>query len=348
MQPDWDRHRGLSDEILDTIGETPLLLLRRTSNEVNADICGKLEWWSPTGSLKDRVYKHMMLQAIERGDLHEGMEIIESSTGNAGISCAFAGRLLGYPVTIVIPKGMSHERMAMIRAYGAKIVNTRGGESDVDLCLAKVAEIMAERPGHYWEPAQFSNPDNVSAHEAATGPELWEQTNGKMDAFVATQGTGGTITGVGRFVRKHNPDVLLFAVEPAEAPLLSEGRWGSHRIEGIGDGFVPRNLDLSLLSGVITTTSEEAIETAKRLSRDEGLFCGISSGSNVAACLKLARAHPELKTIVTMINDSGQRYFSTALCDAEKQLDVPEREHPMDDHTRDNLRKYRPNWEIIT
>jgi cysteine synthase A len=162
---------------------------------------------------------------------------------------------------------------------------------------------------------------------------LWEQCNGRIDAFVATQGTGGTITGVGRYLRRHNPDVQLYAVEPAECALLSRRQWGPHKIEGIGDGFVPKDLDLSLLTGIITTTSEEALQMARRLAREEGMFCGISSGSNVAAALKLARQHPELQRIVTMINDSGQRYFSTELCGAPKHVEVPEREHELDEYT---------------
>jgi cysteine synthase A len=168
-----------------------------------------------------------------------------------------------------------------------------------------------------------------------------------VDAFIASQGTGGTITGVGRFLREKNPKVKLYAIEPTEAPLLAHRKWGSHHIEGIGDGFVPVNLDLSMLDGIITTTSDEALEMAQWLSREEGLFCGISSGCNVAAALKLAKRHPGLKTIVTMINDSGQRYFSTPLCGEPKDLDIPDRDHPMDERTKTELDKYQHNWEII-
>jgi len=170
---------------------------------------------------------------------------------------------------------------------------------------------------------------------------------GEIDAFVASQGTGGTITGVGRYLREKNPDIGLYAVEPTEAPLLSKRRWGSHKVEGIGDGFVPRNLDLSQLTGVITTTSEESIEMSRRLAIEEGVFCGISSGCNVAACVKLARTHPDLHMIVTMINDTGQRYFSTELCGEEKHVEIPERSHPMDDYTIKQLDLYQSRWEII-
>jgi len=344
MPLNWGKFRRVQNSIFDLIGLTPLLRLPRISKEAGVDILGKIEWYSPTGSLKDRIYYKMITEAIARGDLKPGMEILESSTGNAGISCAFVGRLLGYPVTIVMPEGMSQERRKLMEAYGAR----PGGESDVDLCLRKAQELKERNPGHYWEPGQFSNPDNTAAHYETTGAEIWEQTEGRVDAFVASQGTGGTITGVGRYLREHKPDVKLYAVEPAEAPLLSKRTWGSHRIEGIGDGFVPENLDLSLLDGVITTTSEEAIAMARRLALEEGLFCGISSGCNVAACLKLARVHPELKTIVTMINDTGQRYFSTELCGEKKHLEVPEREHPLDPRTLAELDKYQPRWEIIT
>lgn len=349
MAIDWDRYKKPVENIFEMIGRTPLFRIKKIPEKEGLDVViyGKIEWYSPTGSLKDRIYYHMIKKAIERGELKPGMEILESSTGNAGISCAFVGALFGYPVTIVMPGGMSEERKKLMRAYGAKLIFTPGGESDVDLCLEKVKELKEKNPGKYWEPGQFSNPDNSEAHYLTTGPEIWEQTEGRIDAFVATQGTGGTITGVGRYIRERKPEIKLYAVEPAEAPLLSKGVWGSHRIEGIGDGFVPRNLDLSILDGVITTSSEEAIQMAKRLAVEEGLFCGISSGSNVAAVLKLARLHPELKVIVTMINDSGQRYFSTPLCDVKKELEIPERPHPMDDYTKAQLAKYRPKWEII-
>lgn len=349
MKIEWDKYSRVVDNIFETIGRTPLLKIGKIPEKEGLDvtILGKIEWFSPTGSLKDRIYYLMIKRAIERGELKPGMEILESSTGNAGISCAFVGRLFGFPVTIVMPEGMSEERKKLMRAYGAKIIFTPGGESDVDLCLEKVKELKEKNPGKYWEPAQFSNPDNKEAHYLTTGPEIWEQTDGKIDAFVATQGTGGTITGIGKYIRARKPEVKLYAVEPSEAPLLSKGEWGSHRIEGIGDGFVPKNLDLSLLDGVITTSSEEAIEMSKRLALEEGLFCGISSGSNVAACLKLAKKHPEIKIIVTMVNDTGQRYFSTPLCGVEKELEIPERPHPLDPCIEEQLKKYHNMWEII-
>jgi cysteine synthase A len=246
-----------------------------------------------------------------------------------------------------MPEGMSEERKKLDIAYGAQMVYTPGGESDVDLALEKLEEIRRRNPKQYFVPAQFDNPDNVAAHLKTTGPEIWEQTGGRIDAFIMTQGTGGTLTGVGRYIRRRRKTLQLFAIEPAECPLLSRRQWGPHGIEGIGDGFVPRNLDVSLLDGIVTTTTGESIEMARRLAREEGLFCGISSGANVAGAIKLARAHPELKTVVTLICDTGQRYFSTELCGNPKHVEIPEREHPMDRHTIRELNKYQKDWEII-
>jgi len=349
MGIEWSRVSTVADDIFQTIGKTPLVNLRRIpkSEGIKARILVKLEYMNPTGSLKDRIYYEMITKAIQRGDLRPRMKILEASTGNAGISCAFVGTALGYKVTVVMPSGMSQERQKIIRAYGADVIKTPGAESDVDLCLEKIAELKRANPGKYWEPAQFSNPDNVAAHYKTTGPEIWEQTGGRVDCFLASQGTGGTLTGVGRFLKEKNRDVALYAVEPAEAPILSHGRWGTHKIEGIGDGFVPRNLDLSHLKGVITTSSYESIEMAERLSREEGIFCGISSGCNVIAAVKAARRHPEFRTIVTMVNDTGQRYFSTELCGERKHVEVPVREHPLDEYTIEQLNKYQSAWEII-
>jgi len=349
MGIDWDRNKNVVEDLFQVIGRTPLVKLQKIpkAEGVDADILGKAEYFNPTGSLKDRIYYEMITKAIEAGELKPGMEIIEASTGNAGIACTFVGGMFGYKVTIVMPEGMSEERKKIMRAYGAKIIFTLGGESDVDLCIKKITELKEAHPDKYWEPSQFTNPHNPHAHYKTTGPEIWQQTGGRVDCFVASQGTGGTLTGVGRFLKERNPKVTLYAVEPAEAPILSRRRWGSHKIEGIGDGFVPRTLDLSLLRGIVTTTSEESIEMAKRLSMEEGLFCGISSGCNVAAAIKVARRHPKFKTIVTMINDTGQRYFSTELCGEAKKVEIPEREHLLDEYTIRELDKYQAGWEII-
>jgi cysteine synthase A len=344
---DWGKRGKVAQNIFEAIALTPLVKLNKVTEGIGADILVKLEWFSPTGSLKDRIYYQMITEAIRNQILKPGMEILETSTGNAGISCAFVGALWDYPVTIILPDGMSIERTKIIEAYGAKIIYTPGGESDVDLCLKKQEEITRENPGRYWVPSQFTNPDNTMAHYLTTGCEIWEQAEGKVDAFVATQGTGGTLTGVGRYIRERNPDVLLYAGEPAEAPMLARRVWGSHLIEGIGDGFVPQNLDLSLLDGVFLSTSEEAIEMGKRLSLEEGLFCGISSGANVVGAIKLAKRHPELEVIVTMLNDTGQRYFSTPLCGAEKHIEIPDREHKFDEYTIAQLDKYQADWEVV-
>ena len=341
---------GKGNSILDIIGNTPTIRLSKipTAEKIRAEVFAKLEFFNPTESLKDRIYKEMILGAVKRGDLKPGMEILEASTGNAGIACAFIGTRLGYKVTIVMPEGMSEERKKMIKAFGGELILTPGAESDVDLCLDKIEELLKKNKGRYWVPAQFSNPDNPRAHYKSTGPELWNQLGGKLDAFVASQGTGGVLTGVGRYLREMNPKVKLYAVEPTEAPILSHGRWGTHKIEGIGDGFVPKNLDLSLLDGVVTTTSDESIEMTRRLSREEGVFCGISSGCNVAAAVKLSRKHPDLDRIVTVINDSGGRYLSTEVFGAREEKNIPRASKRLDPYTLEQLAKYQKGFDIIS
>jgi cysteine synthase A len=226
-------------------------------------------------------------------------------------------------------------------------VFTPGGESDVDLSLKKLEEIRRNDPDRYWIPGQFTNRDNVEAHYRTTGPEIWEQCEGRIGAFVAAQGSGGTLTGVGRYLRERDPRVALYAVEPAECAILARRQWGPHGIEGIGDGFVPENLDVALLTGVITVSTAESVSMAQRLSREEGIFCGISSGCNVAAAMKLAHKHPGLHSIVVLACDTGQRYFSTALCGEAKEVRVPEREHPLDERSQALLDRFESRWEVI-
>jgi cysteine synthase A len=341
---------GKGSSILDIIGNTPTIRLSKipAAEKIKAEVFAKLEFFNPTESLKDRIYKEMILGAIKRGDLKPGMEILEASTGNAGIACAFIGTRLGYKVTVVMPEGMSDERKKMIKAFGGGLILTPGAESDVDLCLDKIEELLKRNEGKYWVPAQFSNPDNPRAHYKSTGPELWTQLGGKLDAFVASQGTGGVLTGVGRYLREMNPKVKLYAVEPAEAPILSHSRWGTHRIEGIGDGFVPRNLDLSLLDGVVTTTSDESIEMTKRLSREEGIFCGISSGCNVAAAVKLSKKYTELGRIATIINDSGGRYLSTEVFGTKEEKSIPRTSKQLDPYTLEQLAKFQKGFDIVS
>jgi len=348
MPISWDACRSALPSIAHAVGRTPLVRLNRVTTDVTPAIYLKIEWYGPSGSLKDRIYLHMFERAETRGELKPGMRVLECSTGNAGIACAFVSAVKGYPCTIVMPEGMSDERKKIMRAYGADLVFTPGGESDVDLSLARLEAIRASDPASSWVPAQFSNADNVEAHYQTTGPEIWEQCGGRLGAFVASQGSGGTLTGAGRYFRERDARVKLYAVEPDECALLARRQWGPHGIEGIGDGFIPDNLDVAQLTGVITTTTEEALETARRLSTREGIFCGISTGCNVAAALKLARRHPDLGAIVTMANDTGQRYFTTALCGETKHVEVPEREHPMDPRTRAHLDRYQSAWEILT
>jgi cysteine synthase len=344
---DWSRYARALPSIAAAVGRTPLVRLNRVTADVAPAVYVKLEWYGATGSLKDRIYLHMFEQAERRRALRPGMAVLECSTGNAGIACAWVAAVKGYPCTIVMPEGMSDERKKIMRAYGATLVFTAGGESDVDLALQHLERLRAEAPDRYWVPGQFDNPDNVEAHRLTTAPEIWEQMGGEIGAFVDAQGSGGTLTGVGRYLRERDPRVRVYAVEPAECALLARREWGHHGIEGIGDGFVPKNLDVSLLAGVITTTTEESVETARRLAAAEGIFCGVSSGCNVAAALKLARRHPELAPIVTMINDTGQRYFTTALCGEAKSVEIPERDHPLDEYTTAQLDRFQSSWEIL-
>ncbi|WP_435181217.1 PLP-dependent cysteine synthase family protein [Halorussus sp. AFM4] len=334
-------------DVLSTIGDTPLIELPGASDDADATIYAKLEFVNPSGSIKDRIYHEMITAAEDRGDLEPGMEIVECSTGNAGIACTLVGSQLGYDVTIVMPEGMSEERKKVIRAYGGQLIETPGGESDVDLSVQRVEEMLDESPDEYWFPNQFSNPDNPTAHEQTTGPEIVEQLGGAPDAFVAGQGTGGTVTGVGRRLRDADPAVDIYALEPAEAPLLSCRQWGTHEIEGIGDGFVPENLDPELLDGVVVVESDVAIERARSLADQEGIFCGISSGANVEGAIKIARERPNIDEVVTIVTDTGHRYFTTKLFEPDHEIAVPDRDHPLDDHSREVLERHQSDWDII-
>jgi cysteine synthase A len=339
--------RTTASDVLECIGDTPLVELDTASEEAEATIYGKMEFVNPSSSIKDRIYREMITSAIERGDLEPGMEILECSTGNAGIACTLVGTRLGYDVTIVMPEGMSEERKKVIRAYGGDLVETPGGESDVDLSMEKVEEMLAESPDTYWFPNQFANPDNPTAHEKTTGVEIRDQLGGAPDAFLAGQGTGGTLTGVGRTLREDDPDTALYALEPAEAPLLACRQWGTHEIEGIGDGFVPENLDPELMDGVVAVGSEAALERSRELAETEGLFCGISSGANVEGAIKLSEARADIDTIVTIICDTGHRYFTTKLFEPDHEIEVPDREHPLDDHSKGVLERFQDDWHIV-
>ncbi|MDQ7819186.1 MAG: cysteine synthase A [Armatimonadota bacterium] len=332
---------SVAPSILETVGATPMVQLRRVTAGVHAAVLAKLEYFGPSGSVKDRILPYMVAQAERRGELRPGMTIIEGTTGNTGIATAMVGAARGYPVVIVMPEGMSAERSAVIRAYGAEVIFTPGGESDVDLVVRKVREIVAAAPDRYWVVDQFNNLDNPEAHYLTTGPEIWEQAGEAVDAFVAAVGTGGTLTGVARYLKERKPTVRVYAAEPSECAILSGEKWGVHKIEGIGDGFVPRVLDLRLLDGVVRVRSEEAIAMARRLAREEGIFCGISAGCNVVAALRLAGRYPDLRTVVTLIPDNGLRYLSTELCGVVRTLEVPLRDHALDAESRARLSQVR-------
>ena len=341
----WDANRGIRDSILEATGHTPLVRLGRVAPE-GIELLAKVEWYGPTGSVKDRIYRRMLERAEERGELRPGMTIIECTTGNAGIACSAAAAVKGYACTIVMPEGMSAERKAMIRAYGAQLELTPGAGTDIELAFERMREIVAADPDRYFFPAEFENPDSPEA-QLATGEEIWEQAAGRVDAVVAAQGTGGWITGVGRALRAHDPDVRIYAVEPAECPLISEERWGTHGVPGIGDGIVPENLDIALMDGIVTASTAEALDTAARLAREEGLLCGPSSGINVAAALKVAAKHPEFRRIVTVIADTGQRYLSGELFGEGAEVAEPDREHAVDPATVARLAEHRDRLEFI-
>jgi cysteine synthase A len=338
---------AIANTLSETVGNTPLLRLTQVTQGIKPLIAAKCEFFSPSGSLKDRILVHMVESAERDGRLSPGMTIIEGSTGNTGISAAMVAAAKGYRCIIVMPEGMSLERRRAIQAYGAELILTPGGESDVDLVLKKVKELSANNPGRFWQVGQFENQENPRAHYESTGPEIWEQTEGRIDVFVAAVGTGGTLTGAGRYLKERNPEIKIFAVEPEECPTLSEGKWGFHKIEGIGDGFIPQVFDVSILDGVVITTSQESITMARRLAMEEGLFTGISSGGNVAAAIKVAMKYPGTGLIATILPDHGFRYFSSELCGVVASVEVPKRDHTLDDYTTHMLDRYQEKWEIV-
>ena len=342
---EWDAHRRAVPSLLDAIGRTPLVRLARVAPE-GLQLSAKVEWYGPTGSVKDRIYAHMLERAEARGDLRPGMTIIECTTGNAGIACSAVAAVKGYDCMIVMPEGMSVERKRMIAAYGAELVLTPGAGTDIDLALAKMREIVGSDPERYFFPGEFENPDNPDA-QLVSGEEIWEQTGGAVDAIVAAQGTGGWITGVARALKAHDPGIRAYVVEPSECPLISAERWGTHGVPGIGDGIIPRNLDLALMDGIVTASTDEALVMARRLAREEALLCGPSSGINVAAAVKVAAAHPEIRRIVTVIADTGQRYLSGELFGERIEVVEPDRVHQIDAGTLDQLRANRDRLEFI-
>lgn len=296
------------------IGNTPLLEVTNLEKKYNlkAKVLVKLEYFNPAGSVKDRIAKQMIEDAEAAGKLKPGSTIIEPTSGNTGIGLASVAAAKGYKAILVMPETMSVERRNILKAYGAEIVLTEGSQG-MKGAIAKANELAANTPGSF-VPEQFDNPSNPKAHFNTTGPEIWNDTEGQVDVFLAGVGTGGTLTGTGKYLKSKKPEVQIFAIEPATSPVLSEGHGGAHKIQGIGAGFVPSVLDTKLYDGVIAVDNEKPFETAKDLAHSEGILVGISSGAALYAALELAKK-PEYegKTIVALLPDSGDRYYSTAL-----------------------------------
>ena len=296
------------------IGNTPLLELVHIEKELGleAKILAKLEYFNPAGSVKDRIAKAMIDDAEASGKLKPGSVIIEPTSGNTGIGLASVAAARGYRIIIVMPETMSVERRQLMKAYGAELVLTEGAKG-MKGAIAKADELAKEIPGSFI-PGQFVNPANPAVHRATTGPEIWEDTDGTVDFFVAGVGTGGTITGVGEYLKSRNPDVKIVAVEPATSPVLSKGTPGSHKIQGIGAGFVPAVLNTGVYDEIITVENEDAFAAGKKIGKSEGVLVGISSGAALWAAIELAkRPENKGKTIVALLPDTGDRYLSTPL-----------------------------------
>ena len=296
------------------IGKTPLLELVHIEKEekLEAKVLAKLEYFNPAGSVKDRIAKAMIDDAEASGKLKPGSVIIEPTSGNTGIGLASVAAARGYRIIIVMPETMSVERRQLMKAYGAELVLTEGSKG-MKGAIAKADELAKEIPGSFI-PGQFVNPANPAIHKATTGPEIWQDTDGKVDIFVAGVGTGGTVTGVGEYLKSQNPDVKVVAVEPAGSPVLSKGTPGAHKIQGIGAGFVPDVLNTSVYDEIIAVENDDAFATGKLIGKKEGVLVGISSGAAVWAAIQLAkRPENKGKTIVALLPDTGDRYLSTAL-----------------------------------
>ncbi len=302
------------NSVTELIGGTPLLKANNfiAANKLQANVLAKLEYFNPAGSVKDRIAKAMIEQAEKEGKLTKDSVIIEPTSGNTGIGLASVAAARGYRAILTMPETMSVERRNLLKAYGAEIVLTDGSKG-MKGAIAKAEELAKSTP-HSYIPSQFTNQANPAAHEATTGPEIWQDTDGHVDAFIAGVGTGGTLTGVGRYLKKQNPDVKVIAVEPASSPVLSAGHGGPHKIQGIGAGFVPETLDTKLYDEVLPITNDDAFKYGRQFSHVEGVLIGISSGAALAAAVQLAQ-RPEFagKNIVALLPDTGDRYLSTEL-----------------------------------
>lgn len=305
---------GIYTSALETIGNTPLVELHNIEKKYNlqAKILAKLEFFNPAGSAKDRIAREMIEDAEKKGILKPGATLIEPTSGNTGIGLASVAAIKGYRAIFVMPETMSAERINILRAYGAEIVLTEGAKGMAG-SIEKAESLAKEIPGSFI-PSQFDNPANAMAHEKTTGPEIWRDTDGKIDVFVAGVGTGGTVTGVGRYLKRQREEIEIIAVEPASSPLLSKGESGPHKIQGIGANFVPKVLDRNVYDKVLAITDEDAIKWAKEIGRTEGILVGISSGAALKAAIELAeQTEHKGEYIVVLFTDGGDRYYSTEL-----------------------------------
>jgi cysteine synthase A len=304
----------IAKQLTELVGNTPLLQLTNYSTHRNleATVIAKLESFNPVGCVKERIALAMVEDAEEKGILKPGVEIIEPTSGNTGIGLAFVAAIKGYKLTLTMPETMSVERRNLLKAFGANIVLTPGA-TGMKGAIARALELQAEIPGSFI-PQQFENPANPEIHRKTTGEEIWRDTDGKVDIFVAGVGTGGTVSGVGQALKAHNPNVKIIAVEPSDSPVLSGGASGPHKIQGIGAGFIPKTYNAAIVDEIIQVSNDNAILTARQLAKEEGLLVGISSGAAAYAATQLAqRPENKGKVIVTLLPDTGERYLSTLL-----------------------------------
>ncbi|ABR48391.1 cysteine synthase A [Alkaliphilus metalliredigens QYMF] len=303
--------------IYDLIGDTPLVKLNRLVEEDMAEVYLKLEFFNPGSSVKDRIALSMIEDAEEKGLLKPGATIVEPTSGNTGIGLAMIGAAKGYSVILVMPDTMSMERRKLLKAFGAELVLTSGALG-MKGTIEKAKELLEKNPTYYM-PQQFENPANPQVHQDTTAKEVWEQTDGEIDAFVAGVGTGGTITGVGGFLKQKNPNIKIIAVEPEKSPVISGGQPGPHKIQGIGAGFIPKNLNVNVIDQVIQVKDDDSLVMARKVAAIEGILVGISSGAAVVAALQVAKELGKGKRVVVMIPSSGERYLTTALFDFDQE-----------------------------